>query len=302
MIQNKTVTIIIPIFNDYDRLVNCLNGILNQNYNKELIEIIIVDNGSKHFKEKSKEIVNSFPSLNIIFEQEFKVGSYAARNRGIDLSTGEIIVFTDSDCLPEKNWLLNGINTLIKEKDNGIVAGAVNVTFKNPQNPSIFELYDKIDGFPIEKYVKRFKFGVTANLFTYKIVIDRVGSFNSKLKSGGDSEWGRRVYSHGYSLVYGKNAIINHPARNTFKSLKQKVKRVTGGIYDKRMNSNNPHLIVVDILKSFIPPVFKIKELFKNKELNLFTKVQLTFFMIYFKLVQIVEYMKLIMGSSSKRA
>jgi len=65
------------------------------------------------------------------------------------------------------------------------------------------EVYDSINYLNQKKYVEEYKYGSTANLFTFKI--KDVGVFNSVLKSG-DREWGNRVFCLGYSLTYAEDS------------------------------------------------------------------------------------------------
>ena len=69
-------------------------------------------------------------------------------------------------------------------------------------------------------------------MFTWKKVIARVGNFNPNLKSGGDKEWGKRVAQHGYSLVYGADTCIAHPARHSWQEIAQKIARTRMGGYE----------------------------------------------------------------------
>lgn len=298
----NSISIIIPVYNDYDRLNQCLKAIGKQDYKSDLIEVILIDNGSENYIEQMETVKLQFGELNIIIEQELTIGSYAARNTGINLSKGEILVFTDSDCIPDPLWLSSGVKALNNTKNCGFVAGNVNIIVSNPDKPSLIELYEKVDAFPQKKYVEKYNFGVTANIFTYRVVMEKVGYFNSRLKSGGDFEWGQRVYNRGYSILYENDAIVYHPARDSFKKVVQKSKRVVGGIYDKRISDGKKYLIIIDIIKSLIPPVFKIKNLFySKKEINLSNKIRVSFLMLWLKNIQTMEYIRLIFGFSSHR-
>ena len=78
----------------------CLDSLLNVDYPKEEIEIVVVDDGSI---DNTKNIVGSYKKINLV-SQEHK-GPAAARNLGIKSSRGDIVVFTDSDCVVPKNWI-----------------------------------------------------------------------------------------------------------------------------------------------------------------------------------------------------
>ena len=91
--MNK-ISIIIPMYNAIDTISRCVESIINQTYKN--IEIIVIDDGSI---DGSFEKVNLFykknPNIKIIHQNNSGVSS--ARNTGISHSTGELIMFVDSD-------------------------------------------------------------------------------------------------------------------------------------------------------------------------------------------------------------
>lgn len=81
-------------------------------------EIIMVDNNST---DSSVELVRKYPRIKLLSEQ--RQGSYAARNRGVAASKGTIIAFTDSDCVPSRNWLKE-IESTMADSNVDIVIGS----------------------------------------------------------------------------------------------------------------------------------------------------------------------------------
>ena len=73
---------------------------LAQSYCRENYEIIMVDNNST---DDSAEIVRQYPRVKLI--SEGKQGTYTTRNRGLKETKGEIIAFTDPDCVAFSDWL-----------------------------------------------------------------------------------------------------------------------------------------------------------------------------------------------------
>lgn len=88
------ISIVVPVYNSGKYLDRCLKSIINQTYSN--IEILLIDDGST---DNSLEICNQFA----IKDKRIKVfhkennGVSAARNDGIDYSTGDYIAFVDSD-------------------------------------------------------------------------------------------------------------------------------------------------------------------------------------------------------------
>ncbi|MGK7895453.1 MAG: glycosyltransferase family 2 protein, partial [Xenococcus sp. (in: cyanobacteria)] len=201
------VSVIIPVYNDIERLRKCLEALESQTYPHNLYEVIVVDNASE---DDIAATVTPFNQAIVL--EEKRRGSYAARNKGILNAKGEVIAFTDSDCIPANDWIEKGVNNLLNTSNCGIVGGKIEIFFQDPEHPTAVELYDSIMAFPQSNYVKNNKFSVSANLFTFKKVLDEVGSFNAELKSGGDYEWGARVFKAGYEVIYAEDTTIAHPA------------------------------------------------------------------------------------------
>jgi glycosyltransferase involved in cell wall biosynthesis len=96
------ISVIICTYNRANLLKRALNSLARQSVKD--FEIIIVDDGSE---DNTCEICNSFKdritSLKYIYVKNS--GLSYARNVGIKSSTGDYILFTDDDCIPEENWV-----------------------------------------------------------------------------------------------------------------------------------------------------------------------------------------------------
>lgn len=92
------VSVIIPMYNSKDTIKSAIESVLNQTY-KELIEIIVVNDGSKDGCEKivEKMIINNQTNRTIKLINKPNGGVSSARNRGIKEANGEYIAFLDSD-------------------------------------------------------------------------------------------------------------------------------------------------------------------------------------------------------------
>lgn len=262
------VSVIIPVFNDAERLKICLEALEDQSYPKNLYEIIVIDNGSdQSIEQLVSQYKQSFSSY------ESTPGSYNARNKGISLAKGEILAFTDADCIPKFNWLETGVENLLSSPNYGLIAGKINIFFQKPDCPTVSELYDSITFLNQEKYIREFKFGATANLFTFKDIFQKVGLFDGKLKSCGDKEWGNRVAAYGYSLHYADHCCVSHPARSSLKSLYKKIVRVETGNFnfckDKNIVENKQFLHSLLSLNGLRPPLIStIRQVVNNKSLK----------------------------------
>lgn len=243
------VSVIIPVFNDGDRLRICLQALERQTYPQGCYEVLVVDNGSS---EDIQGIVTQFSHAR--FAHERQPGSYAARNQGIAVAQGAVLAFTDSDCTPASDWLEKGVAKLLSLPNGGLVAGRVELYFKNPNSPTSVELFDSVTFLQQERYIEKDNFGATANLFTFKAVVEAVGPFNTGMKSGGDAEWGNRVFDQGYTVAYAEESWVAHPARESWSELYKKVVRITGGGHDLHSQQHGSLSTWVKLFKDLKPP------------------------------------------------
>ncbi len=221
------VSVIIPVLNDVEGLRKCLQALQQQTLSCEQYEIIVVDNGPD---QAIQQCVSEFDQIRYFIQTARS--SYASRNLGIEASQGSILAFTDADCLPMPTWLEKGIKCLQNTPNCGLVAGNIELFPLDPDHPNAVELFTMITDLCQEKYIKKWYFGATANVFTYRQIFDQVGVFKTTLKSGGDMEWGKRVHQAGYTAIYCTEAVIRHPTRSTWQSIKAKTLRVIGGVHD----------------------------------------------------------------------
>ncbi len=285
------VSVIVPVYNNSELLRKCLTALENQTYPRELYEVVVVDNASQ---EDINSVVKDFEGVRLTYES--KPGSYVARNQGISVAKGEVIAFTDSDCIPAEDWIEKGVKNLFKIENCGLVAGKIEGIFKNRERPSAIEFYDSFF-LNQKKYIKE-KFAATANLFTYSKVIEKVGVFNSELKSNGDREWGNRVFAAGYQLSYADEVCIQHPMRNSWGQLYKKTTRIVGGQYDIETKKCNYFLEIIKFLK---PPLRFLSGRLSDKRLKGEQKLMFIFVTLFVNYVSAWELFRLQLGGSSQR-
>lgn len=292
--QTPIVSIIIPVYNDNQSLRICLQALAKQTYPKDRYEIIVVDNNSQ---ENVSDVVIDFEPVKLVHEAQ--AGSYIARNRGLLAAKGDVIAFTDADCIPTPTWLDHGVATLLSQPNVGLVAGHIDLFAQDANNPNPFELYEMLEmGFPQDKFIEHGHFGVTANLFTFRHVIQAVGNFDKTLKSGGDKQWGQRVFQAGYRQLYAKDACIKHPTRNTWKDLSKRGTRIIGGRYDVIKATKQTQLaLLIDFIVFLKPPFRFFIRTWSDKRLyGIRQKIQFATVMLRLRLAAIQERTRLQFG------
>jgi len=277
------ISVVIPVYNDLARLQTCLAAIENQTLSKEKYEVIVVDNNST---DDIESVVEAFEQARLGYEKQ--PGSYAARNKGISLAKGDVLAFTDSDCIPAENWLEKGLEQLCSQLNCGFVAGGIRLFFTTPEKPNPIELYDSLFNLQQQKYLEEQGWGATANLFTFKEIFNKVGLFNATLRSGGDAEWGKRVSAAGYSVLYADDCYILHPARNSFNELCKKDRRTIKGVYALSQTSAHDHILqsfVVEdsFLASIRPPLRSaFKKSYRDERLKQPSQKTMVFLLVIF--------------------
>jgi glycosyltransferase involved in cell wall biosynthesis len=261
------VSVIVPVYNDAGRIAKCIEALIDQTYLKDQYEIIVVDNGSD---DNTRDIVRQYP-VKLLLEDAIQ-GSYAARNKGIEHARGEIISFTDSDCIPVREWIDAGVEGMITGGAD-LVSGTVHFIFSS--RPTGSEIYDSLTNMQIEKNIRERKVSKTANLFVHSRVIDTVGPFPAFLRSGGDVWWTGRATAKGFKLLYVPNAEVAHPARR-LSHLLEKQFRVGRGMPRIRISNGESKwkCFLYGFFLLLPPNYFKIKKLlFERQEPSLGKKM-----------------------------
>lgn len=291
------VSVIIPFYGESAELLACLAALRAQTYPGSKFEVVVIDNDSSAGLD---DVVNGGGNVRVLFEQ--RSGSYAARNKGLGECKGEIVAFTDADCIPNDEWIERGVARLMQNDDGcQLVGGRVELSFRKPGYPSTIELYDWLRNFKQKDAVLKEGYSVTANLVTYKTLFDDIGKFNEEWMSRGDKEWCQRAVCRGYPICYDESVVVRHPARGSFGEILAKTRRVAGGVFKE--DSQTRGMVgryVSQLFLGVLPPVGRIRllvgeEVTKGKRVNLFLLMWLM------KLVHLSEYTRLLLGGRARR-
>ena len=207
------VSIVIPTYNRKPILIKCLHALENQKLNKliDSYEIIVVDDGSTDGTTKwIKENQINLPHV-VLYEQEHG-GPALGRNLGVLKSTGDIIVFIDSDLVVVNNFLIHHVNKLhkywLKKNKKCFTYGSV-INTSNFQNPLSED--SKITDIS-------FAYFATGNVAISKELLLDVGLFDTSFSLYGweDLELGERLKKIGVKLIKCPDAkgFHWHPAFN----------------------------------------------------------------------------------------
>lgn len=92
------ISVVIPVYNEEELIADCLSAIVNNTVKP--YEILVADGRST---DRTVEIAKSFPGVTVIDNPDRNAAG--GRNQGIAHATGDIIAFTDGDCIVDEHWV-----------------------------------------------------------------------------------------------------------------------------------------------------------------------------------------------------
>jgi cellulose synthase/poly-beta-1,6-N-acetylglucosamine synthase-like glycosyltransferase len=201
------VSIIVACYNNQDTIEECLQSILNLNYPKDHIEVIVMDGQSK---DQTVQKAQQFP----VKVLSIRLNAPAAYNYAQKIAQHPIMGFIDADAKVEAEWLNKLAPHLIEEKVAGVSGSIETWNHENPWARSIgYEIKNRYSR--IGKYTGRI---ATMNLLLKKVVIEEAGGWDENLPSQYDTDLGFRVSAKGYKIAYEPSALCYHFNRPTVKA------------------------------------------------------------------------------------
>jgi len=171
-VPKPQLAIIIPHYNDADRLARCLRALAPQLAALPGIETLVVDNASPTDPAPLVAGIADAAGVQIACLRETARGAAAARNRGVHDSTAPLIAFLDCDCVPAPDWLARCVAAA---ELGDLVGGRVDTFDETPPPRSGAEAFETVFAFHQHDYVTRKGFSVTANLVTRRDVFLTTG-------------------------------------------------------------------------------------------------------------------------------
>lgn len=115
IMNNGCVSVIIPVYNTKKYLEKCLDSVCGQSYSQ--LEIIVINDGSTDGSEKILQKYSQKDSRFQVITQENR-GLSAARNIGLEYSSGEYVLFLDSDDWIDRNTIDTAIHMIMKTESD----------------------------------------------------------------------------------------------------------------------------------------------------------------------------------------
>ena len=199
------ISVIIPAHNAERTIKGCVGALLSQDYGGEY-EIIVADDGSTDGTAKA---LKGFPKGKVRLLRLGHKGPAAARNAGAGQAKGDIVLFTDADCIPGRDWVsqmarpflrrnITGVQGAYKTRQRGIVARFAQL--------EIEERYSRLAMQEYTDWIGSYSAGYRKAAFL------EFGGFDESypMASGEDPDLSYKMARAGYKLVFNQSAVVYH--------------------------------------------------------------------------------------------
>ncbi len=218
--RSPRVSVVVCAYNAERTIDACLASLRTLNYPD--YEVIVVNDGStdgtRAIVERHREAYASDPDgPRLVLVDQGNEGLSVARNVGAQAATGEIVAYTDADCVPDPDWLAFLVYRFVR---NGFVAvGGPN--FPPPEASLVPAAVAVSPGGPthvlLDDEVAEHVPG--CNMAFTKKVLEELGGFEPTYTAAGDDvDFCWRLQNRGYAIGFSPAATVWHYRRNTVKA------------------------------------------------------------------------------------
>lgn len=207
------VSVIVCSYNGGQTLEACLRSLRKVNYPD--YEVVLVDDGST---DNTKEIVSHHPWVNAIHQPN--MGLSVARNVGAAHATGEILAYTDSDCMADPDWLYYLVGTLLSGNYAGVGGPNISPPAQNWQQACVAAAPGGPSHVLLTDVVAEHIPG--CNMAFHRWAFDKIGGFDPEYrKAGDDVDFCWRLQQEGEVIAFSPSAIVWHYRRFTLKAFRK---------------------------------------------------------------------------------
>ena len=260
------ISVVICTYNREKYLPVCLEYLKNQSAQKDSYEIVIINNNSTDSTDKiCQNFISSNIEMNVTYAIEFNSGLSHARNKGIELSNGEIICFIDDDGFIFPEYIQNLKSCLINNPKINAFGGKIYPMYESSPPKwmtrwlqPLLSVIDKGNNIVLFKGTH---YPIGANMGFKRNLINKIGLFNTDLGRKGNSLLGGEEKDYFFKIKKIKEPIfflpnvkIHHiiPDNRVTESYIRRM-GIGIGISERiRTINNNKFVYIISILKEII--------------------------------------------------
>lgn len=212
------VSIILPTYNRLPRLEKVLAGLAAQTYPLMSMEVVIVSDGSS---DGTNTFLQAYVApLRVRPLVQANQGPAAARNLGLQVAQGELILFLDDDVVPAPQLVAEHVATHQRQQSDVVVLGPMltpqDVTLKPWVAWEQAMLYKQYDDIAAGRWVPTARQFYTGNASLARRHLLAIGGFDTTLRRAEDVELAYRLADRGLSFVFNDRAVGYHYADRSF--------------------------------------------------------------------------------------
>lgn len=242
------ISVVIPAYNAATTLGSCLEALLAQVPQcAQPVEVIVVDDGSRD------DTAALARACGVTVIEQANQGPAAARNAGVQHAGGDIVLFTDSDCVPAAGWLqamsaalagpdVVGVKGAYLTRQRALVARFVQIEYE--------DRYDRMRRAPSIDFIDTYSAGYRRDVFLENQGFDTIFA----TASVEDQEFSFRLAQKGYRLVFVPAARVFHQHDQTLREYVRRKFYI--GYYKALLTRWLPERLVKD---SHTPQVLKVQ-------------------------------------------
>ncbi len=216
--DDLSISVIVPVKNSARTIRDLLDSLMELDYDRDLLEIIVVD-GNSH--DGTRKIVEEYP---VLLVDEEGSGLNAARNTGIKWSSGDAIAFTDGDCVIPPEWARN-IAKNLRDPNVSFVGGPVEGCDKE----NFLSVYMDETFFQVKPgsswrseatdlYLHQFPAG--CNMAFRRHALEKVNFFDERIAFGFDDlDPVEKLGSRGFRIIMDPDVTVFHQHRTSLREM-----------------------------------------------------------------------------------
>lgn len=206
--ESPSVSVVLPAYYSHASLASCLESLDAQTFRD--FEVIVVNSSPE---SRTAEIVTQqFPQV-LFHQSPARLFPHAARNVGVSLAKGELIVFTDPDCVPQSDWLAVLVEA---SRSSSVVQGSVDVKGRDwlARGVHLCKRFSLLKGLPpYRPWIVS-----SINVAYSRAAWEDAGPLDGDLFCG-DAVLGWRAAAHGHAALFEPRAVVENIHDESFGGL-----------------------------------------------------------------------------------
>lgn len=234
-------SVVIPTYNRAHVLRRCLTALNRQRYPRHNWEVVVVDDGSSD--DTGDVLRNTSLRVRLNWARQENAGPAAARNLGVHMARGRVILFLGDDIIPTPDWL--HVHVSAHEEYPAITVAVLGFTTWSPEiRLTAFMKYLDSQGLQFGYQLLEgrewadYRFFYSSNVSVKKLFLEQVGLFDEDFRHAAieDTEIGYRLERAGMRLLYRPKALAYHEHIVTFASARRKMQwcGVGAALFEKK--------------------------------------------------------------------